>query len=166
MVVATKGEKMKKSLIIGIGIVVLIAIFIFTKGFGLFNPTVTGYATNLNNDYGEMKIPLSEISEKVKWYEYESNGVTIRFFAVKAGDGTIKTAFDACDVCYKNKKGYRQEGDYMVCNNCGRRFLINSLGTENRNPGGCWPGYLPSYVEADNLVIKKSDLEKGKWRFA
>jgi len=151
---------MKKILFIGAGIVVLITIVIFTKGFGLFT---TGFS--VKND-GEFKIPLSDISENAKWYEYQSDDVAIRFFVVKASDGSIKTAFDACDVCYRNKKGYRQEGNYMVCNNCGRRFLINSLGTENKNPGGCQPGYLPNKIDGQYLVIKTSDLENGKWRFA
>ena len=34
----------------------------------------------------------------------------------------------------------------MVCNNCGNKYPIDGLGTENKNPGGCWPGYLPSTV--------------------
>ena len=44
--------------------------------------------------------------------------------------------------------------------------IISGLGTENKNPGGCWPGYLPSAVEGDNLVIEKSDIASGSWRFA
>jgi len=154
---------MKKSWFIGMGIVVLIAIFIFTKGFGLFNSTITSVA-NPSGDK-DFKIPLSEISENAKWYEYKSNGVTIRFFVVKANDGSIKTAFDACDVCYRYRKGYRQEGNYMVCNNCGNRYPIIGLGTENKNPGGCWPGYLPNKIDGQYLVIKKSDLDKGAYRF-
>lgn len=157
---------MKKFWFIGIGIVVLIALLIFTKGFGLFTSIITGSAANPSGSDKEFRIPLSEISEKAKWYEYESNGINIRFFVVKASDGSIKTGFDACDVCYRNKKGYRQEGSYMVCNNCGNRYPINGLGTENKNPGGCWPGYLPSRVDEDNLIIKRSDLENGRWRFA
>ncbi len=156
---------MKKIYAIGIGIIALVTLLVSTKGFGLFNQAAAGYAINGNANYEETIIPLAEISEKAGWYEYESNSITIRFFAVKAADGSIKTAFDACDVCYKNKRGYRQEGQVMACNNCGRIFPINSLGTENKNPGGCWPGYLPSKVEAQNLIIKKSDLEKGIWRF-
>jgi len=149
-----------KYLIIEISVVALIAVIFFASGFGLFG-SISGSATASS----EMKIPLSEISEKVKWYEYDSNGVKIRFFAVKANNGSIKTGFDACDVCYKFKKGYRQDGDYLVCNNCGRRFAISGLGTENKNPGGCWPGYLPSSVDEQNLIIKKSDLEGGRWKF-
>jgi len=153
---------MKKSLLIGISVTVLIAIFIFSKGFGLFNqPIITGDVIGSGSEY----IPLSEISENAKFYEYESNGAITRFFTVKANDGSIKTGFDACDVCYRNKKGYSQEGNYMVCNNCGNRYPIIGLGTENKNPGGCWPGYLPSKIDGQNLVIKKSDIEKGRWRF-
>lgn len=113
-----------------------------------------------------ISIPLSEISAQAKWYEYNSNGVTIRFFAVKASDGSIKTAFDACDVCYGKHKGYRQEGNQMVCNNCGNRYAIDSLGTENKRPGGCWPGYLPSSVAGGKVIIQKSDLDAGRYRFA
>lgn len=153
---------MKTFWIAGTIIVSIVTIVILTNGFGLFSPTITGSATALE----QVKIPLSEISQTAKWYEYDSNGVKIKFFVVKASDGNIKTGFDACDICYKFKKGYRQEGDYLVCNNCGKRFAINDLGSENKNPGGCWPGYLPNYVDGSNLVIQKSDLENGRWKFA
>jgi uncharacterized membrane protein len=138
----------------------IIALAFIALGLFIFNKT---------GDFAKadeyVKIPISEINENVKFYEFNSNGVKIRFLAVKARDGSIKTAFDACDVCYKSKKGYRQEGDYLVCNNCGRRFKIDSLGSENKNPGGCWPGYLPSKVEGGFLLIKKKDLINGRWRF-
>ncbi|MFH1663954.1 MAG: DUF2318 domain-containing protein [archaeon] len=112
-----------------------------------------------------ISIPLSSISENAKWFEFESNGTTIRFFAVKASDGSIKTAFDACDVCFASKKGYSQNGNEMVCNNCGNKYPIDGLGTENKNGGGCWPGFLPNKVVGDSIVIKKSDLDKGRYRF-
>jgi uncharacterized membrane protein len=68
-------------------------------------------------------------------------------------------------VCYPEKKGYRQEGNYMVCNNCGLKFAINGIGTENKVSGGCWPGYLPSKIEGQYIIIEKESLENGKWRF-
>ncbi len=150
---------MVSKLVIGIAVLAVAALAI--AGLGFSSPT-TGNAVASGD---VLKIPLSELSGTAKWYNYNFDGVNIRFFAVKAPDGSIKTAFDACDVCYASKKGYHQEGDYMVCNNCGRKFLISNLGTENKNPGGCWPGYLPSRAEGNNLVINKSDLENNKWRF-
>jgi len=142
---------MNKWILVGVAVV---AIVIFLNGgFNLFETTTESDET--------ISIPLFEISENAEFYTYE----TIKYFAVKASDGTIKTGFDACDVCYASKKGYKQEGDDMVCNNCGNRYPILGLGTENKNPGGCWPGYLPSKIEGNNLVIKVSDLEAGKSRF-
>ncbi|UCD02654.1 MAG: DUF2318 domain-containing protein [Candidatus Aenigmatarchaeota archaeon] len=146
----------------GLGVIAVLALAaVLTSGFGLSGSSVTGAASSSGQSGGIVEIPLSDITENAKFYEYDS----IRFFAVKASDGTIKTGFDACDVCHASRKGYRQEGDYMICNNCGNRYPITGLGTENQNPGGCWPGYLPSTIDGDNLVIKESDIEAGAWRF-
>lgn len=153
--------------VLGIFALIVLASAVFSDGFGLFSqPTVTGSAVSAAGAEGAFTIPMSDISTTAKFYEYSYGGSTIRFFAVMANDGSVKTGFDECDVCYRSGKGYRQEGDYMVCNNCGNRYPISGLGTENKNPGGCWPGYLPSTVEGGNLVIQKSDIASGAWRFA
>ena len=112
-----------------------------------------------------VKIPLSEISRTAKFYEYEKDGAKIKYFVVQAADGSVKKAFDACDVCHTAKKGYRQEGDDMICNNCGNYYPISGLGTENTGGGGCWPGYLPNDIEGGYLIIKENDLAAGKNRF-
>jgi len=112
-----------------------------------------------------VKIQLSQISTKAEWHEYESNGVNVKYFTVKDDKGNVKTAFDACDVCYRSKKGYRQQGKDMVCNNCGNHYAISGLGTKNLKGGGCWPGHLAGRVEGDYFVIEKSDLEAGEYRF-
>ncbi|MBR9678485.1 MAG: DUF2318 domain-containing protein [Nanoarchaeota archaeon] len=148
---------MRTEVIIGT-VVFLVAVLVLANPFG---SNLTGAAVST----GEVKIPLSGITSQAKWYEYDASGTKVRFFAVRANDGSVKTGFDACDVCYTSRKGYRQEGNYMVCNNCGNKYLINGLGTENKKPGGCWPGYLPNTVIGDTLVIENSDLEGGKARF-
>lgn len=144
---------MDKKIMLGIGVVALVAMmFFFAPG------SATG---NVVGNSGEViKIPLSEVSSTAKFYNEDG----IKFFAVKASNGDIKTAFDACDVC-GGKKGYRQEGGDMVCNNCGRHFKIDQLGEKNINGGGCWPGYLSNTIEGDFIVIKKSDLENGGYTF-
>ncbi|MBR9678876.1 MAG: DUF2318 domain-containing protein [Nanoarchaeota archaeon] len=125
---------------------------------------VSGNIVNLANSFSEMKIPLSEITTQAKFYEYNANGKTVKFFAVKGSDGIIRTAFDACDVC-GGYKGYRQEGTDMVCNNCGRHFSINSLGTKNLAGGGCWPTYLEHEIDSENIIIKESNLYTMKGVF-
>mgnify|MGYP002725766053 CR=1 FL=1 len=145
---------MKKKTIIILLIIAILAVWI-GKG------TITG---NVTKD-STISIPTVEVTYQAKWYEYDSKGTKIQFFAVKASDGSIRTAFDACDVCYGSKKGYRQEGNQMVCNNCGNRYPIDGLGTKNLKGGGCWPGYLPNKIQGDSVIVKHSDLEKGKYRF-
>jgi len=106
----------------------------------------------------EIKIPMSSIDSDADFYTYDSDGVEISYFTVKGSDEKIHVAFDACDVCYNAKKGYRQNGDVMHCINCGKEYSINSLGTEN-TAGGCWPSYLPMNIDGDYVVIQISDLK-------
>tara|TARA_Y100000310_G_C20472908_1_gene710959 strand:- start:100 stop:537 length:438 start_codon:yes stop_codon:yes gene_type:complete len=140
---------------IWVGVVIVL---VLTVGYFMFSGSTTG---NVVKNGEEISIPLSKISGQASFYEYNN----IKYFVIKASDGSIKTAFDACDVCYYSDKGYRQEGNYMVCNNCGNRYPIAGLGTENLRGGGCWPGYLPSVIEGEYLIIKESDLDKGGYRF-
>ena len=107
---------------------------------------------------GEIKVPLADLAGgKAKFFDYTlSNNKPIRFFALKSSDGTYRAAMDACDVCYHAKKGYHQEGDNMVCNNCGLTFPSDKI---NEIHGGCNPVGLPRTVEGDHLVIKAAELE-------
>ncbi|MBD3262743.1 MAG: DUF2318 domain-containing protein [Candidatus Altiarchaeales archaeon] len=107
-----------------------------------------------------ISIPLVEVDDGVaQFYEYPSkSGKNIRFFVLKSSDGVYRAAFDACDVCYKEGKGYSQDGDYMVCNNCGKKFISTRI---NEVRGGCNPAPLKRRVEEDALVIEKPDIEEG-----
>jgi uncharacterized membrane protein len=116
------------------------------------------------NEKGEMTIPTSEIGDSAKYYDYNANGVKVRFFAVRGTDGVARVAMDACDVCYENKRGYRQEGDDMVCNNCGNRYKTDGIGTKNIQ-GGCWPSYVPIREVDGNVVIKTTDLAAKRFMF-
>jgi uncharacterized membrane protein len=112
-------------------------------------------ATDLSPAQGVVKIPVSNISKTLSFYTYDSNGTAIKFFAVKGTDGNVHVAFDTCDVC--GPKGYTQSGNDVVCNNCGKQFAINSIGTANLS-GGCWPSHLPLSVSGNSVIIKTSDL--------
>ena len=94
---------------------------------------------------------------KAKFFDYTTAANTpVRFFAMKSADGKYRAAMDACDTCFHAKKGYRQEGDLMVCNNCGMKFHSNLV---NQVSGGCNPVGLTCAVEDGQLVIKTSELE-------
>jgi uncharacterized membrane protein len=115
-------------------------------------------------------VPVSEVTYPVSFFDdgkarhfvYKGNDVTIKYFILKSSDGVIRAAFDACDVCWSAGKGYYQDGDYMVCRNCGRRFasvLVNVV------QGGCNPAPLKRAIENDNLVIDVNDILEGKHYF-
>lgn len=117
-----------------------------------------------NQTTTEIKIPVSSVGQSASYYTYDSSGVTVRFFAVKDPGGAVHLAADACDVCFRAKKGYSQEGDMMKCNNCGRTFAISNLG-ETNSGGGCWPSYLPMKVADGQVIVGKSDLDAKRSLF-
>jgi uncharacterized membrane protein len=113
---------------------------------------------------GEVTHPVAELADgKARHYSFRTpEGLTIRYFLIQSSDGVIRAAFDACDVCWPENRGYSQSGDYMVCNNCGRRFasvLVNEV------QGGCNPAPLRRTVRGDRLVIAVPDLLAGRRYF-
>lgn len=121
---------------------------------GIFSDTRT-----LQPQDDAVAIPLSEITDgKAHFYAVTANGKQLRFFAVKTPDGRLRTAFDACDVCFPEKKGYHQDGQFMVCDNCGRRFHMTMVGEVH---GGCNPAPLAAATAGDTLRIKMADLTAG-----
>ena len=118
----------------------------------------------ISEDDKSFKIPLNGITDKVQKFDYDTSGTTVTYFVVKGTDGSIRTAFDACDVCGGNK-GYTQQGIDIKCENCGKIFLIDGLGTQNKGYG-CWPSFLSHTIKDGQLIIKNSELEAGAFRFA
>ena len=120
----------------------------------------TAVATNAPSnapDSRDIRISLSDLGGTAKFFDYKlSDNKPIRFFVIKSSDGVYRAALDACDTCYHAKKGYHQEGDDMICNNCGLHFHSAQI---NEVHGGCNPVGLPRTIEGNQLVIKASELE-------
>ena len=112
---------------------------------------------------GVVSIPASDLADgKAKYYRYSSDTSEIKFFLVKSSDGMIRAAFDACDVCFHAKKGYSQDKDFMVCNNCGMKFHSSRI---NEVSGGCNPSPLKRTIQGDTIVISVADIMDGKRYF-
>ncbi|CAB5119511.1 hypothetical protein D3OALGA1CA_2503 [Olavius algarvensis associated proteobacterium Delta 3] len=108
--------------------------------------------------------PVSQFNDgQARHFEYKtSDGITVKYFILKSSDGIIRAAFDACDVCWPSGKGYYQDGDHMVCRNCGRRFasvLVNEV------KGGCNPAPLTRTVQGEQLVLQVNDILEGRQYF-
>lgn len=96
---------------------------------------------------------------KAKYFQFSpAPNQKIRFFVVKSTDGVIRAAFDACDVCWRAKKGYVQQGNDMVCVNCGLKFRTDKV---NQVTGGCNPAALKRTVQDGKIIISQQDVMSG-----
>lgn len=95
---------------------------------------------------------------KADFYYFMANETKVKYFVIQSPDGQYRTAFDACEKCYNQKKGYHQAGDVMVCNSCEQRFSTNFLTT---GYSICYPVKLNSMVSNDQVIIKSSDIFNG-----
>jgi len=110
----------------------------------------------------DIVIPVSEVTDNVKFYPAEINGIELEALAVRASDGSIRTAFNTCQVCYSSGRGYyEQEGDYLICQNCGNRFALDEVEITR---GGCNPVPITDEyktVTDDKIIISKDFLEQA-----
>jgi hypothetical protein len=107
---------------------------------------------------GRVTVDAAALDGRAVYYIYDNGGRPVKFFLLRATDGTVRAAFDACTACNHAKLGYRQEGDVMVCNNCGMAFRSTSVG---KTSGGCSPIPLENRQEGATVVIAARDLEAG-----
>ncbi|HSB34428.1 MAG TPA: Fe-S-containing protein [Nitrospirota bacterium] len=116
-------------------------------------------AERVNERSGSVSVPLAALEDgKAHFFAFAMGGKTITFFAMKAADGSIRTAFDACMACNHAKLGYRPEGGLVVCNNCGMGFKPAEIGVVS---GGCNPIPVNKSVDGQMIVLKAKDLEEG-----
>jgi hypothetical protein len=112
---------------------------------------------------GDLRIPKKEVTATAKFYPYKAGGVLMEVLALRAPDGTVRTAFNTCQVCYSSGRGwYTQKGEYLVCNNCGNRFLASQV---ELIKGGCNPVPITKELkteDANSITIPKALFEEAK----
>jgi uncharacterized membrane protein len=91
-------------------------------------------------------------------YRYREDGKTVRFFVVRDGQGVVRAALDACEVCWREGKGYQLKNGTMLCVNCGRQFPFARIGLA---AGGCNPHPVPYKVENESVMIAAQELMLG-----
>ena len=109
---------------------------------------------------GDVRVAVGEFRDgRARFYRYATaGGREIRFFVMRTSDGLIRTALDGCEVCYKERRGYRQVGDTIVCNSCGRSFPSKRIGVVH---GDCNPIPLEQVMEGDQVLLKAVSLESA-----
>jgi uncharacterized membrane protein len=100
----------------------------------------------------DLIIQVEEVTETAMFYPVDIDGARIEVLVVKAPDGTIRTAFNTCQVCYGSGRGfYKQQGTLLVCQNCGNRFRMSQVGIRS---GGCNP--VP--ILAENKMVSDTTI--------
>lgn len=113
-----------------------------------------------------LMIPIAELDENAHFYPLDMDGVKVEVIALKLADGSIRAAFNACQVCFDSGMGYYvQEGRELVCQNCGNRFTMDQVGLSG---GGCNPvpiGEADRASDGTTITISRDELKKGEVLF-
>lgn len=166
------NQKQKKGLLISIVAVVVIAAGFFVVKDLLpqkqtESTTAVSQTANAVQASGNLIIQKSSVTSTPSFYPYEMNGTKMEVIAVKASDGSIRTAFNTCQVCYSSGRGYyKLDGNTLVCQNCGNRFSADQV---EQQKGGCNPiGITKEYkTETDqSITLKKDFFEQTQKIFA
>ena len=125
--------------------------------------TVDGSAENVTSikKGGYLAIPIADLSQTASFYNADLDGTEIELVALKDSKGNLRTAFNACQVCYSSGKGYYvQDGNYLVCQNCGNSFTIDQVGIAS---GGCnpWPILDSDRTVTDDEIQISYDVLKA-----
>jgi uncharacterized membrane protein len=159
------GLKLRWILPIGVAVaIVVVAAAAIVLSGGHKQSFAAASTTAAQSGGADVKIPVAQVNDgQVHFFTIDVSGTAVRYFVVKAPDGTLRTAFDACDVCYPYHKGYSQIAGGVQCNNCGRVFSAAMIDVQR---GGCNPGPISAKVVGGKLVIPYSQLQGGLHYFA
>ena len=151
---------------------VLMAVAIVVILFFLIKPFL-GQASPENIDINSsveeksfLDIIKGDVTETVRVYSYSIDKTKLEIMAVRAPDGSIRTAFNTCQVCYGSGRGYYvQTGTKVVCQNCGNIFEINQI---EKIKGGCSPVPILNDNKSEDdfkIIIPGGFFDENKYLF-
>ena len=129
------------------------------------HPSVPELATAETVPTGQdVMLPMSAFADgRAHFYRYVSaTGRETRFFVLKSADGEMRAAFDACDLCVRERRGFRQVGDHLICNNCGRAISAHQVSVLK---GECNPILLERTIDGSRVIVHAAALESGERYF-
>ncbi len=144
-------SKSNKKFLIYISCIALVVVSIIVLLNSKDNTKTTSDTFSLTEGE-DVVIEKALIGEEAQFFPYKSGDIDMELLAFKASDGSIRTAFNTCQVCFDSGRGYYvQEGDVLVCQNCGNRFPADKVGIE---VGGCNP--IP--IMAENKIEDETTI--------
>jgi len=122
----------------------------------------------------DLIIPIADIKEYIEFYPVEIDGLQMEIMIVKAPDGTIRTAYNACHYCYQRNDdpkvlGYFMQGAgptlYSLCGS-ERRFTMDKI---QQSATTCHPEPILNenkIVTSSTVTITRAYLTQAKAMFA
>lgn len=112
---------------------------------------------------GAVRIGVGDLEAgTVRFYRFLNSGnQEVKFFVGRDDSGTVQVGFDANEICFKRKRGYRYGDGWLVCQVCDKSFRLSEI---NNGQGGCAPVPVKHHLEGDELVIAERDMLEG-WRY-
>lgn len=167
----TKSQKgFNKGTIIILGIAVLLFTgFLFIQNGSQDKNSASTKPETYAQLEGDLKIVKSEVTSDVKIFPFKLGDTKMEVLALKADDGTVRTALNTCQVCYNSGKGYYMQDKNtkeLVCQNCGNKFAPDKVEIIK---GGCNPIPITKENKIDdgtNITISKALLEEATFLFS
>jgi uncharacterized membrane protein len=111
---------------------------------------------------GQVRIDVAGLKpQEVRFFQFLNSGnQEVHFFVGRDKAGQLQVAFDASETCAKYKRGFRHEGEWIVCNKCDKAFRLTEI---NSGTEGCPPIPVHHQTAGSELVIAEADILRG-WR--
>lgn len=136
-----------------------------TPGVGSEEPTNNEVEGTIN-ERGDLVINTADIKDEATFFQLNVKGTNMAVMAVRAEDGTVRTAFDTCQICNGSPYAYfEQRGDKFQCQNCGNVYSRDMIEKER---GGCNPVPImedEKTSEGEEIIIPVELLEENVERF-
>ena len=137
---------------------VLLADYTMEGGF-----SHSGFERVSPDGQGLVVIDVGDLAPRsARFYRFLNSGnQEVKFFVGRDAEEHVQVAFDANEICYKTKRGYTHQGDWMICNKCDKSFRLTEV---NDGGGGCKPVPVVHRLDGDRLILTESDILAG-WRY-
>lgn len=149
-------------------ILILLSILVISAGGYYFGKTTSSDESVVFEIVGDsIVIDKSAITATASFLPYKLADNYMEVIAIKAEDGSVRTALNTCQVCYDSGRGYyNQVGDTLVCNNCKNVFGINDIEIVR---GGCNPIPITGsdkVEDGETITISGLFLKENNFYFA
>lgn len=148
----------------GVAVVLLVMALVLAADWALEGGFARADYQRVSPDrQGLVRLDVAQLRPlEMRFYRFLNAGnQEVKFFVGRDGQGVLQVAFDASENDYKRKRGFRQDGEWLVNNKCDTSLRLAEV---NAGAGGCRPVPLAHRLEGDQLVLAENDILQG-WRY-